>query len=248
MTPGSLSATRRSCGSASPKAASTTSWRGSRPPTSFDRVQGAPLASGAPRKSSKKDRESSNHATSQIPAHCRDRRCGRRRHRPGGTRHRPVDAGAQLAFHLELPQVARHPVGRGRADDEDRRRGDRQQVPDPHLRGGRDRARPAGARRGAERHGRDGRDRVLLLLRQGPDLRARHRRAVRTEHAPVLGVAEVRQRRAAAERLLQDLQGVRHRHRQHRRPDGRLVPQGDQDGRRSQGLENAHRQRARRPR
>ena len=52
------------------------------------------------------------------------------------------------------------------------RRGDRRQVPDPGLRGRRNRAGPAGARCGRQRHGRDVPHRGLLLRRQGPDLRA----------------------------------------------------------------------------
>ena len=40
------------------------------------------------------------------------------------------------------------------------------------------------ARRRAERHRRDGPYGVLLLFRQGPDLRLRHRAAVRPERAP----------------------------------------------------------------
>ena len=63
------------------------------------------------------------------------------------------------------------------------RRGDRQPVPDPDLSGRRDRARAAGARRGAERLGRVRADAGLLLFRQGPDARVRHRRAVRTQRA-----------------------------------------------------------------
>ena len=51
----------------------------------------------------------------------------------------------------------------------------------------------------------------------------------------------------ADERVLQEVQRHRLSGRQHRRADGRLVPQGDQDGRRPQGPEDAHR-RLRRPR
>ena len=58
------------------------------------------------------------------------------RHGRGGrARHRAVGARAQLAHDLELPQVARHALWRRRALRQDRGRGDRQQVPDPHLRG-----------------------------------------------------------------------------------------------------------------
>ena len=43
--------------------------------------------------------------------------------------------------------------------------------------------RSAGARRGAERHGRDGQHRALLLLGQEPGLHLRHVAAVRPQHA-----------------------------------------------------------------
>ena len=55
-----------------------------------------------------------------------------------------------------------------------RRRGDRQQVPDPDFRRRRNRTRPAGRRRGAEWHRRNRPHRLVLLFRQGPDLRLRH--------------------------------------------------------------------------
>ena len=42
---------------------------------------------------------------------------------------------------------------------------------------------PAGARRGAERHRRDGQHRLLLLLRQGCGLHLRHGAPVRPQHA-----------------------------------------------------------------
>ena len=79
-----------------------------------------------------------------------------------------------------------------------RRRGDRQQVPDPRLRRRRDRARPAGARRGAERHRRDGPHRLLLLLsaRTRPS-RFGTARAVRPERAPAECLDDARRRRAS---------------------------------------------------
>ena len=62
--------------------------------------------------------------------------------------------GNPLAADLEFPQGARYDL-RHRADlRQIHGRGDRQQVPDPDLRGGRDRRRRTGARCGAERHGR----------------------------------------------------------------------------------------------
>ena len=120
---------------------------------------------------------------------------------------------------------------RGRSLRQGRRRGDRQQVPDPGLRRRRDRAGPAGGRRRAERHRRDVPDGVLLLFRQGPDLRVRHGGAVRAQQPHAERLDAVRRRHGADERLLQEVQHLRNSGRQHRRPDGRLVPQGDQGAR-----------------
>ena len=55
-----------------------------------------------------------------------------------------------------------------------------------------------------------------------------------------------RRRHRAAQRVLGQVQRPRHHRRQHRRPDGRLVPQGGEDPRRHAGPEDAHR-RLRRP-
>ena len=77
------------------------------------------------------------------------------------------------------------------------RRDHRQPIPDPGVRGRRDRARPAGARRRAERHGRDGQHRALLLLGQGPDIHLRHRAAVRAQRPADERVAALRQWRAS---------------------------------------------------
>ena len=70
----------------------------------------------------------------------------------------------------------------------------------------RNRAGPAGARRRAERHRRDGPHRVVLLLRQGPDLHLRLGGAVRTEHAPQPGLVHAGRRQGAAQRVLQEIQ------------------------------------------
>ena len=187
------------------------------------------------------------HGTAQISPHGRHRRGGHGN--DGGARRpgdRPDGSGAELAHDVELPQVARHAVWRLRTAGQDRGRGDRQQVPDPHLRGRRDRPGPPGHRCRAERHRRDGPYRLLLFLRQGPDLRAGHRHPVRPEHAPDELLADAGRRQRDAQRVLQGLQRPRHRLRQHDGTDGRLVPQGDQDARRSQGAEVPHRRRGRR--
>ena len=62
------------------------------------------------------------------------------------------------------------------------------------------------ARRGAERHRRDVPHRVLLLLRQGSDLRVRHRGAVRPQRAHAERLDVLRRRHGADERVLQEVQ------------------------------------------
>ncbi len=57
--------------------------------------------------------------------------------------------------------------------------------------------------------------------------------AVRTQHAPQPGLVHAGRRQGAAQRILQELQRHLAARRQHRLPDGRLVPQGDQYRRRS---------------
>ena len=71
--------------------------------------------------------------------------------------------------------------------------------------------------------------RAVLLLRQGPGLRLRHRAAVRPQRAPDERLAALRRRQRAAQRVLKNYNVHRLPGRQHRRADGRLVPQGDQD-------------------
>ena len=56
---------------------------------------------------------------------------------------------------VELPEVARHDLRRGRSHVQGGRGGDRRQVPDPGVRGRRDRPGLAGRRRRAERHRRN---------------------------------------------------------------------------------------------
>ena len=130
----------------------------------------------------------------------------RGRSHDGGAGDCAVDAGDQVAPDGELAEVARHAVGRRRDDGQARCRGHRQQIPDSDLCRRRNRAGPAGARRRAERHRRDGPYRVLLLFRQGPDFRVRHGGAVRPEPAPQPGLVHARRRQGAAERVLQELQ------------------------------------------
>ena len=89
--------------------------------------------------------------------------------------------GSQMAPRVELPQEPRHDLRRRRDDQQARRRGDQQQVPDPDLRGRRDRARVRRGRRRAAGHGAVRAYRAVLLLRQGPDVRLRLRDPVRHE-------------------------------------------------------------------
>ena len=92
-----------------------------------------------------------------------------------------------------------------------------------------------------QRHRRDVPHRLVLLCRQGPDLCLRDRGAVRAQqpHAERLDV--LRRRHGADERLLQEGEHLRDSLRQHRLPDGRLVPQGDQGAIRFQRAEIPHR-------
>ena len=75
----------------------------------------------------RKEQPRSHHETSPIP---QDRR--RRARRIGGrrARHRAVDARNQMAPDVELPEVARHAVGRFGDLRQIRLRSDRQQIPD----------------------------------------------------------------------------------------------------------------------
>ena len=127
-------------------------------------------------------------------------------------------------------------------DDFEIRRGShRQQIPDSGFRRRRDRSSLAGGRRGEQRHGRDVSHRRLLLHRQGSDLRALLLGSVRAELAPAERLVPGSRRPGHAQRVRQEVQTIRHRRRQHRHPDGRLVPQGDQHRRRPQRPQNADR-------
>ena len=130
------------------------------------------------------------------PCRYRDRRAG----------DRAIDAGSEVAPDGELAEVARHAVRRLRGVVESRRRSHRQQIPDPDLRRRRNRSGLAGARRRIERHRRDSAHRVLLLFRQGSDLRLRHvgRRSDRTSASTRL--VHPRRRRRRAQRVLQKVQ------------------------------------------
>ena len=154
--------------------------------------------------------------------------------RPCGTLAAPAIAQSMPELNWRLtssfPKSLDTLYGAGERLREDRRRDDRQQVPDPHLRGRRDRARPAGARCRAERHGRDG-PYAPATYYVGKDP------TFAFDTAVPFGL-NTRQQDAwmncgGGEQLLNDfykdynVYGIAVR--QHRRADGRLVPQGDQD-------------------
>ena len=86
---------------------------------------------------------------------------------------------------------------------------------------------------------------TLLLLRQGSGVRARHRDLVRHERAPEERVVVFRRRRRSDGAAVQGVRLRRDPRRQHRQPDGRLVPQGDQDRRRPEGAQVPHRRHGR---
>ncbi len=99
----------------------------------------------------------------------------------------------------------------------------------------------AGRGCGDERYRRDGPFRLLLLHRQGHRLRLRHR----DPWGPNSRQMQAWLFHAGGLELLNEFYAkFNHRQsagRQHRRPDGRLVPQGDQVRGRSAGPEDAHR-------
>ena len=134
----------------------------------------------------KKQRGERNNETSSIHQG-RERRsgCGRGCFTGG----RAIDAGAEMASDSELAEVARHFVWRLRGVRESSSRGDRQQIPDPDIRCRRSRAGVAGARCRFECDRRDRTHSVLLLFRQGPDLRlsARPWRSARTSASTKVG-------------------------------------------------------------
>src|SRR6478672_6219856 len=105
-----------------------------------------------------------------------------------------------MAADGKLAEVARYALWRLRIFLKARRRDHRQQIPDPGVRGRRDRAGLTGARRRPERHRRDVQYRALLLLGQEPGVHLRHCAAVRLECAPDELVDQIRRWAGAAER------------------------------------------------
>ena len=168
------------------------------------------------------------------------RRCARRAGDGPGARGQRW-SGSQVAAGVEFPQEPRYDLRRGRIDFQAGGGGDQRQVPDPGVRRRRNRAAVRRRRRRAERDGPVLPYGAVLLLRQGPDVRVRLRHSVRDEHAAAERVDDARRRPRAVQRLPEGIQHRQLRRRQHRRADGRLVPQGDQDRRRPEGPQDAHR-------
>ena len=133
-----------------------------------------------------------------------------------------------LAAGLQLPQEPGHHLRRGRGAGQPARQDHRRQIPDPRLRRRRTRPRPAGHGRGAARHRGMRPHRQLLLRRQEHGLRLRLRPAVRPHRPPAERLDVLRRRPGTDPRTVQGHQHRQLPRRQHRRADGRLVPQGNQ--------------------
>ena len=177
------------------------------------------------------------HEKTHFPDAGRCRACGHRHRRAGD---RAGRAAGQMAPRLELSQESRYDLRRGSILLRARRQADRRQVRDHPVRGRTDRAAAAGPRRGAARHGRMRAYRLVLLRQQEQGVRLRLRDSVRSHFASAIGVGICRRRHGAAAGLLQGIRDHPLPRGQHRDADGRLVQEGDQDGRGPEGPEDAH--------
>jgi TRAP-type mannitol/chloroaromatic compound transport system substrate-binding protein len=148
----------------------------------------------------------------------------------------------EMALTSSFPKVARHrSTARAEVSCRSARRATDGKFQIQVFAGGRNRARPAGARRHAERHGRDVPHRATTTgarIRPSPSAPAVPF-GLNSPPAERLDLSGRRQR--ADQRVLRQAYKVTASGRQHRHPDGRLVPQGDQDRRRPEGPEDAHR-------
>src|SRR6478672_5725676 len=145
-----------------------------------------------------------------------------------------------MAADVELPEKPGDDLWRRRVLRRTREQADRWKVQHPRVRGGRSRPRIPGARCRPAGHRRAVPDRDLLLRRQGLHHGLRHGAAVRAHHAPAERLDVPRRRHRHDERLLQGVWRDRLPGRQHRRADGRLVPQRGQHACRLQGPQDAH--------
>ena len=116
-----------------------------------------------------------------------------------------------------------------------RRRGDRQQIPDPMLFRRRAGDQPPGPRCGVDRRGRMRAHAARFSRQQGPHAGVRRRRSLRPQRASASIVVGIRRRRGPRQRVAQEVQGLRHPGRLHGRADGRLVQARDHIARRHQG-------------
>ena len=148
-----------------------------------------------------------------------------------------------MAHDHELAEVARHALRRRRNDGQGGRRGDRQQIPDPGLRRRRNRAWPAGAStRCRTAPSRCGHTASYYYFGKDPTFAFGTSVAVRPERAQLnQGWFTLGGGKEVLNEFYKKYNCIGAARRQHRLPDGRLVPQGDQDRRRSQGPEVPHR-------
>src|SRR5260370_3088524 len=105
----------------------------------------------------------------------------------------------------KLAEVGGYAVWRRRNDGQDGGRSDGQQVSNAGGRGGRNRTGTAGSGCGTERHMRNRSYRIVLLLRQGPDLHLRLGGAIRTEPAHQPGLVHAWRRQGSSQRILQEI-------------------------------------------
>ena len=134
-----------------------------------------------------------------------------------------IDAQAEVAHDLQLAEVARHVVWRRGRNGQGGCQVDRQQLRNSGLRRRRNRSRLASLGRDLQRHRRDEPHGVLLLFRQGSDLRLRHLRVLRPQFAPEPGLVLSGRRQGSAQRVLQEIQCHDAGGRQHHLSDGWLV-------------------------
>jgi hypothetical protein len=189
-------------------------------------------------------RPSAPHGSPFLYQVCRPRRRGRgssraRRpcHRPGAHR---MEHGDDVARRLPGPRRRRRPVCRTGRPDERR--------PPDHSRL---RRRRAGAavrvlRRGGRRHRTDHARHAVLLAGQPFRPQLLHLCPLRHAGPGARCLDALRRRPGAVGRGLRPVRAQGLERRQHRHPDGRLVPQSDQQCRRSAGSELPHRRSRRR--
>ena len=164
----------------------------------------------------------------------------RRRQHPCRARDRADATLDPLAPDLELPEEPGNDLRRRRILRRAREQAHRRQIQHPRLRGRRPCACFPGTRCRSTRHRRALPHRDLLLCRQGPHLRFRHRAPLRAHHPPAECVDVPWRRHRYPQCVLQGLRRHRLPGREHRRADGRMVQESGQHLGRLQGPEDAH--------